>query len=675
MSMRCVPRRTLVNLWKYLAVCGVLLLAGGCGGTSSVPPIKANLDARSKAALDAIADPPGMPLRDHKKPSAALASAGTATVAGPAATGDAAAVNAAAAPAPTARPEKPGDDPPPLVRVATVAATAAPRSLAAAPEAAAAVPIVPAELEAWNDGDFLLARLTDDRRLVAALDERAAHPQQTTAEAEMLAALLRPDPSGMLPMGLVKKLAKKNVSPPSALLVKAVVLALVANDTPAARHTLAAMLQGEFAAGPSRELPATAAAALLRAGSAACEEPVLQAALAPAAHGVQAITYNEGVATATGGNLVGSLRQYASSRLRKRLADGLFQDSVSAAQRSALLAMLTDASLVNLPAQTVLYANPGLERTERIKLEKHFAAVSSTALATLMKLGDKKQSPTLASIDMSGRIGGLLWNNNVIEELAQQHRGAESLANLDMAVALATTIPADAMRSGLRRFLMRHWSEGPKAITTAAADQVHAEPGLIAVLKSIARETAANKTVAPPHFGKPRTGGGDDARANDWEAHLQTLLEDYCRRCWQAGLSSGTAAPLSRDARQAAGLVALPSDSKIACAYHVDWPGEHAAALPEAARGVWQLDYVRIETRARPSRPVMYFRRSLKHLVEHPVPRGLWMDGFSETASEGRSRSTDVFVRLVDAGKSPNPNEEQELTVEILSVDVARLHP
>jgi hypothetical protein len=256
-----------------------------------------------------------------------------------------------------------------------------------------------------------------------------------------------------------------------------------------------------------------------------------------------------------------------------------------------------------------------------------------------------------------------------------QQRAAETLAEDGPAVVLAATIPADPTRANLRRFLLRHWSEGPQALVAAAvADHLFVEPGLIAVLKSAAREAAPPKAAAIHHFGKaPRTlPKAASTKETDWDKSIQDLVENYCRRCRATALARGGAAP-SRESRIAAGLIPMYAESKVLCAYHFDWPDGNADSVPQFALGAWQLDYVRIEARTRVSRPLAHYREQVKHAVEHRLPNGLWLDGFSEGAGQERTRSVDVLITALPAGAASGPNAERELTVEVLSVDVGRL--
>jgi hypothetical protein len=136
--------------------------------------------------------------------------------------------------------------------------------------------------------------------------------------------------------------------------------------------------------------------------------------------------------------------------------------------------------------------------------------------------------------------------------------------------------------------------------------------------------------------------------------------------------ASQTGQPASREGAATAPLPPQPG-SAVCAAYHVDWPGKHAGHLPQLADNVWTLDYQRIEQRAKPSRPATYYRRQLKHCIEHALPDGMWLDGLSERSGEEGVQSVDVLITHAGAAAGPPADEEQELTIQILSVDLGSL--
>ena len=154
------------------------------------------------------------------------------------------------------------------------------------------------------------------------------------------------------------------------------------------------------------------------------------------------------------------------------------------------------------------------------------------------------------------------------------------------------------------------------------------------------------------------------------------------------GVSDQDTAP----AATVAGLPLQPG-SVVRAAYHVDWPGIHAGHFAQtgddaeilsalqvnathtaqAAADAWQLDYVRIEERTKFSRPASYYRRQMKGCMVHALPHGLWLDGLVEKAGGGDVQSIDVVITQAGDAAGPPADEEQEVTIQILSMDLGSL--
>jgi hypothetical protein len=531
-------------------------------------------------------------------------------------------------------------------------------------------PAVPAVLSWWEDADFLRAHEADDPRLAAAVEQRARNPQRTMAEAEMLESLLTP--AGPARRGWPA--GEGEPGAPAKVMVHAVAVALGANETAAARQTLARLLAGEFPALPPEAVAEDATVALLRQGSPASDQIVLHHLVAAPSARQEAI--------------VAAVHDFGSARLRKLLAKAVIEGLPQGCLRHALLVLLCEPNPLNLEAQVLLYQDASADAAMRAGLEKQFLAASTAAVRGLLGVGDQQAGRGLGPAAYY-HAAGQLWGPPLTEFLDRQHRGLGAMGERPAAVALALTIPNQALRIRLRRTLSRHWSEGPQALRAAGVPgEVLVEPGVPAVLKSLIRESqraklASVKAVTPSHaHGKqinaqrmrpsepPRT-----APDRDWDLLTWELVMDYCRRCHVTALAR-SACPDEKaiSADRAAPVAGLPleSDSAVCEAYHVAWPGIHAGHLPQAAGAAWQLDYVRIEERAKPSRPAYYYRRRLKGCVVHLIPHGVWLDGFTEK-EEGGVQSIDVVITHAGAATGPPADEEQELTIQILSMDLGSL--
>jgi flagellar biosynthesis GTPase FlhF len=567
---------------------------------------------------------------------------------------------------------------------ATVKAAAeqkAARAVTAQSSAKPKLPSRPSDLREWSDQDFLNARAEDDPRLAAAVEQRARNPQRSTAEAEMLASLLRSRAASDAPLG---EAGGKRDAPASAGrssdLVRAVTAALAANKTAGAWQTLAQLARGEIPLADRQTAVEGALGALLRQATPESEQLALQVLLALPEPNQQ--DQGKPLRDVLPRGVTAALRADASARLRKTLARAIVEGTVSARQREMFLAVLREPSPMNLESQVLIYQDESADAATRAALEKQFAAASAESLRTFLRYAAVQPAAPSPAPDWPCRVAGQLWGPSFAGFLDLQHRGFLKLSDRPSAVVLAATIPSSAMRTSLRRTLARHWPEGPQSLRAAGPEGAGlVEPGLIVVLKSVDRENGHEKPSMPagkrPKLAKPASG--PEQRPDLWGKLTEELVLDYCRRSHLAALARAAAAhragaATSSDPRTAEPPVSLYPDSVVSAAYRFEWPGEHASKLPELAGETLRLDYLRIEERGKPGRLLTHYRRQLKPCIERSLPDGLWLDGLVEGVGEDRARSIDVLIARAAAGPISDADDEQELTIEILSIEVRKLH-
>ena len=211
---------------------------------------------------------------------------------------------------------------------------------------------------------------------------------------------------------------------------------------------------------------------------------------------------------------------------------------------------------------------------------------------------------------------------------------------------------------------------------------------MVAVLKSMLRENQRAKAAAPKGMAAeclsrpqhaPAPGGKTAAGRHpvglgkiDGEA-----VSGYCSRAHAAAL--GTAAYRPADAAAAAASAAtnlafpLPADSTVREAYRIDWPGKQAALLPQLSDDSMKVLYVRIEERARARTELEHYRRQMDRVLEHTLADGRWLDSLSEDAEDGVVRSLDVLITRASPKQTISDEGEQELTVQILCIEVGKL--
>jgi hypothetical protein len=345
------------------------------------------------------------------------------------------------------------------------------------------------------------------------------------------------------------------------------------------------------------------------------------------------------------------------------------------------------ANPADLKARVQLYQSDKTDAQTRLALEKEFIAASREGLRAFLGLNFQQPAAAPPDADWLYCVGGQLWDSPFIAFLDLQNQALTTLSERPTAVALAALVPNNAMRADLRRTLSRHWHEGPKAmLPSSEAECPLAEPGFITVLKSIIRE---NRGRASPqlHPARPlkanvdadRGAGGLSNRSfdADWNRLLEELVRSYCRASQLASLARSAAAfrngaGASPEKRKTVSPMAPLPGCEIIASHSIDWPGEYIARLPHMAGNDLTLDYQRIEKRMKPGKPLTHYRRQIKSCIERPMPDGVWLDGFIELKGENRLRSVDVMITCTANRTLKSVADEQELTVEILTIEVQR---
>ena len=626
-----------------IGIAVAVTLSAGCGSQSSLPRGYAEAVARQEAE-DREA---------NEKAAAAKAAADKAKA-------TRAAVTAAEAPV----------KPPPAVSRPLPTADAALAVTADLPPP----PAPPADLATWDEYDFHTARITAHPRLLDALQMRLQQPRRTEDEATMLAELLAPQSRGEVRDAAGKVTKKGEPAHPPAALATAVTAALGGNGTPPARETLARLLNGELPVENSKAALDGALTALLQQNTAANDELVIRAIVAPK----PSLTAAAGVAPLSplGQQALALARLHGSVECRVRLAQVLAAADMPREVAPPLLAMLREPDPRNVPAQVVLYQSPGTEAATRAALESQLAAIAAGEVERAFGFA-AATGPARATCPA---VIPAIWGDAFVDYLEVRQQGIANLPSNGTLIALSAAIPTDAARRRALRAIDRHWEDGPATLRTKGlvADFV-ADPGLILVVRAALREnggTAATKPVRPPK-GKPPVAPAAvkaDPTA-EWRKLVQELAVNYCRRCHATSLACDTAArrdgqPLDTTRANETQLPLPPHpDAAIAAWHRAAWPSPSSPAPREINTAPVELRYVRIEEKAKPSRLLGYYRRQLRG-DELPLPDGIWLSGRGD-CGPGRTREVDIFITRAKGGSMSALEDETQLTVEILTIEAA----
>ena len=104
----------------------------------------------------------------------------------------------------------------------------------------------------------------------------------------------------------------------------------------------------------------------------------------------------------------------------------------------------------------------------------------------------------------------------------------------------------------------------------------------------------------------------------------------------------------------------------VVALYRLDWPEALDGKI--AAAPFLRVRYVRIQQKARPDLLLSYYRRQLPDCEEHVSPDAAWLDGLAADKNRAVTRSVDVLLAKSSAAAPGLSDQEQELTVSILTV-------
>ncbi len=549
----------------------------------------------------------------------------------------------------------------------------------------------PADLTKWDEHDFHVARLISDRRLVDALAARASRPQKTDAEASMLIDLITVKPTG--PAATDRRASgprRDGAKPEDATMLARVAEALAANGTATARQALVAMIQAAIPVADAKAASEAAVEAVARRRAAWTDTLLLEIVFQP----------ERFIGPAGGWASPDSLRQRVltllrgqeSSEIREQMAIRLAQHSSQSSGHSApaaIMGLLSEPVLANLPAQLVLYRAARLPQNQLVQFESHFAAWSRRALSRWLELPPEGDEPAL---DASQAVAAarLLWGDEFFSILDLRHRSIGALAEAPTLLALSATIPTDAMRKRLMRTLDRHYLDGPGVLrqATLAGGGVF-DPALSLTVREVIRDNTRSsaRPAVRPTAGRPTqpVTASRSPPNDEWETFVADLVRQQCRRYFQAGLAQ-MAAQRSRGVQAAAATRERPSD--VQAVQQLSWPFPlHAGVetlvqyridretISPSQRGPeapLRLCYLRMEEKGRPSRPLSHYRRQLRNLTERRYSGGYWLFGRID-AEAGKVCFVDLFVLPAKAGIELAPEDEQQLTVELLAIQTTDL--
>lgn len=562
-----------------------------------------------------------------------------------------------------------------------------------------AKPARPKDVADWKRDDYYSAKQDGDPRLVDAVRRLGERFVGNESAAELLTRLLGASADDPFTSEPNDEDTSHAGSTTSVELTEAVVAALVANGTPKAKQTLERIANESLRTANDQAATPAVLKALLSQPGAANEDLLLQILTMPdesTSEGPTA-TMREDMR----GKAIAMVASTASEAFRARLASAMIASETSQADYDQLWTCLKQPKPENLAAQIVIYQSDRPDAKSRELLEQSFALQGSEAMGRLFGIRLPKNSSETTD---PYRVVERMWSDDFAAAIERQLLAIDTLAGGARLASLASTIPNPALRAALLRTMERHWDQGPKGFDVpVAARGMTREPGSVVVLKmlphrEVAKAAGGKELARPIMVAAPETesvdGGGagrNGGTASPWTTKTAAKLEvrrrqEQTAQQW-AELSRGTVAALCKQllaiakARQASAAraewclddVDLPFKphprAAIAAAYRLDWPDDLKEKVDPAP--VLRVRYVRIEQKAQPAKVLAYYRRQLPKGDEHAIAGGLWIESLDAAGEEGNARSIDVFLTKASASVPGLVDQEQELTVEILTVECA----
>jgi hypothetical protein len=586
----------------------------------------------------------------------------------------------------------------------------------------------PSDVADWKRLDYEGAVRDGDPRLVAALDYFGGHFAGKASAANFLATLLESSAANPATDAAAGGAARRlpgvhgSVTPSDgkcgAKFTEAAIAALVANGTPRARQVLANLAGGDLKTANRPEAQAAALKALAAHPDPETVELLLRVVTAPVGTAANDSAKLRSVA-------LGLIRDGGSESLAVRLAKVLLAAETPKALHDQLWAFLKEPRPENLAAQILLYQSEEADQAMREWLELRIAACAREAMGRLLRLPATQARPLRSAAAMSGTMGMMstmgmmgampgmatpprdqpapveavaatdpyrlaerLWSADLAAVIEERLKGMDTLDKSVPLITLAGTVPNPAVRAALLRTLERHWAEGPTELKVlSTAEDMHLEPGFVALVKMLRRKDP----VEPPPGGDPAGRNGNRHRSTTqvqvtkkisefrenskrqeqmeqkWMEFSQAVVESICRQLYAATRADHS---VPRGAARTADDADLPlklhPHAELVALYHLDWPDDLNGKL--AVAPVLRIRYARMQQRAVPVKVLAYYRRQVPDGKSHAISGGNWIDSLVVDQQQARTCSVDVLVTKASKSVLGLPDQEQELTVDVLTI-------
>lgn len=247
-----------------------------------------------------------------------------------------------------------------------------------------------------------------------------------------------------------------------------------------------------------------------------------------------------------------------------------------------------------------------------------------------------------------------LWNPALVRFLTARLDKIESLQKDAQLVALASTVPQNAVRTQLYRTIKAHWKEGPQGLKAASKlpDRALFDPGYLLVSKFLSRQR-------PPVVVKQRRGDQPAQQGPEfaWLNNSYELSKMLCDR-----FSKVATAPVNQGDKKDPALASLPLELPP----NANVVGVHTVNLLQEGGGKLKglvdplrVHYVRIEEVGKVATAARPYTRQLRSVEERPVKNGVWLDSLHIETDRPIQHSVDVFIVRQSADQPAQPMDAE----------------
>lgn len=551
------------------------------------------------------------------------------------------------------------------------------------------LPALPESFSDWTDRDYVAARITENPALLEALPYFSEHTAGDPDAAELLARVLRPLPARSDDAPAPHRRSRLYGRKTSGDLIEMIVAALGANGTEPARQTLVQLISGQLETEDDRAAALAAIGALVDNPSPENEELLFgiltgAEALRPPARGKVSSDELRKLAFEL-------LQPIATSGFRVRVAQWMVDPATPPESRDKLSELIGRMHPDGLEASAVLLLSDLTPDATKAAIMEEFASYSSRVLGRMLRLPEEP-GVFRPGHEWPRRVIGQLWNPDFCDFLEDALGRVVAFEEDVEPVVLAATVPADSVRAALHRTLTRHWTDGPDALASAGLpDDLVGDPGLLLIVQTLVYEEIAGAKRTVPQSSSRRLKSARSMNhlkaaheawqgelgdvADDWLEYLEGLQSAMCRRLFVASTrrgGGGFAARLSADSVPA--LSRLPfelhTDARVIATYHLDWSPEVQQAFSSLIVDPMEVCYARIEEETRLSKMLGTYRRRLKTCSQREIEDGFVLESLHAGSQPGRKRCAAVRVIRAMPEIPRLPNQDQPLTVEILSIEM-----